>query len=165
MRKFTQIDSCTGEEVGSFVAVVRPRQKSHFQRHFTMNQNALQKMATELSGEEMRVLMILLSELDYENYIQVQQVNIAEMLEMKKPNVTRAIKGLLASGIILEGPKIGRSKSYRLDPNYGWKGTTGNHKKALRELEERKNKANISGIIEGGIAKKDDPYTAELPLD
>ncbi|MGL5464917.1 MAG: replication/maintenance protein RepL [Aeromonas veronii] len=132
-RRITQVDTSTGEEVGSFVAVVRPKQKSSFERHFTMNQAALLTIANELSHEQMRVLMALLTELDYENYIQVPQVDIAEKLAMQKANVSRAVKGLLDMAIILEGPKIGRSKTYRLNPEFGWKGTTKNHKKALQE--------------------------------
>ena len=34
MRRITQVDQTTGEELGGFVAVIRPKQKSSFQRHF-----------------------------------------------------------------------------------------------------------------------------------
>lgn len=130
--RITQIDESTGEVIGGFVAVIRPKQKSSFERHFTMNQAALEIIATELSHEQTRVLMILLSELDYENYIQVAQVDIAAKLKMQKTNVSRAMKNLMQMDVILEGPRIGRSKTYRLNPKFGWKGTVTNHKKALR---------------------------------
>jgi len=39
--------------------------------------------------------MHLLSTLDFENYILIQQSEIAEELEMKRSNVSRAIKQLL----------------------------------------------------------------------
>lgn len=142
MRRVTQVDLDTGEDLGGFVAVVRPKQKSSFERHFTMNQAALKIIATELNHEQTKVLMMLLAELDYENYIQVAQIDIAESLKMKKSAVSRAVRNLLEFGIILEGPKIGRSKTYRLNPQFGWKGTTSNHKKALRH--------GLS-IIDGGI--------------
>lgn len=141
MRRVTQIDLETGEEVGQFVAVIRPKQKSTFQRHFTMNQAALIAIANQLNHEQMRVLMALLAELDYENYIQIQQAEIIKALNMKQPNVSRAIKSLIDFEIIFEGPKIGRSRSYRLNPNFGWKGTVSNHKKALR---------NGLSVINGG---------------
>ncbi|WP_270371253.1 helix-turn-helix transcriptional regulator [Escherichia coli] len=96
-----------------------------------MNQAALITIANELNHDQMRVLMALLAELDYENYIQVAQIDIAEALTMQKTNVSRAVKNLIDFGIILEGPKIGRSKTYRLNPQFGWKGTVSNHKKAL----------------------------------
>ncbi|MCU4295776.1 helix-turn-helix domain-containing protein [Brevibacterium permense] len=141
MRKVTQVDLETGEDLGGFVAVIRPKQKSSFERHFTMNQAALKIIATELNHEQTKVLMMLLADLDYENYILVAQIDIAESLGMKKPNVSKAVKNLIEFGIILEGPKIGRSKTYRLNPQFGWKGTVSNHKKALK---------NGLSVIQGG---------------
>ena len=38
----------------------------------------------------------------------------------------RSIKRLIALGVILEGPKIGISRSYRLNPEFGWKGSARN---------------------------------------
>lgn len=140
-KRFTQVDTSTGEEVGSFVAVIRPKQKSAFQRHFTMNQDALKILAKTLTGEQFKVLMILLAELDYENYIQVAQADIAESLDMQKTNVSRSVKVLLDLGVILLGPKVGRSHSYRLNPQFGWKGTVANHKRALK---------NGLSVINGG---------------
>lgn len=108
-----------------------------------MNQAALLTIANELNHDQMRVLMALLADLDYENYIQVAQMDIAEALNMQKTNVSRAVKNLLEVGIVIEGPKIGRSKTYRLNPQFGWKGTVTNHKKALK---------NGLSVINGGKA-------------
>ena len=36
---------------------------------------------------------------------------------------------LLDVGAIFEGPKVGRSKTYRLNEQFGWKGTVTNHKR------------------------------------
>lgn len=97
-----------------------------------MNQAALKLLAINLNGEQFKVLMMLLADLDYENYIQVAQADIAEALGMQKTNVSRSVKSLIDLGVMLEGPKIGRSKTYRLNPQFGWKGTVANHKKALK---------------------------------
>lgn len=143
MRKVTQVDLETGEDLGGFVAVIRPKQKSAFERHFTMNQAALEILAKTLTGEQFKVLLILLASLDYENFIQVAQADIAEKLSMQKTNVSRGVKSLIEIGVILEGPKIGRSRSYRLNPQFGWKGTVSNHRKALK---------NGLSVINGGKA-------------
>lgn len=141
MRKVTQVDLETGEDLGGFVAVIRPKQKSVFERHFTMNQAALELLAKTLTGEQFKVLMMLLASLDYENFIQVAQADIANKIDMQKTHVSRAIKGLIEFGVILEGPKIGRVKSYRLNPQFGWKGSINNHKKAIK---------NGLSVIQGG---------------
>ena len=76
--------------------------------------------------------MLMLADLDYENFIQIAQADIAETLGMQKTNVSRAVRALLDVGVIFEGPKVGRSKTYRLNEQFGWKGTVTNHKKALK---------------------------------
>lgn len=83
-------------------------------------------MDKELAGRPLRVLLYLLSRLDFENYIQVPQATIAEALELHKSDVTRAIQTLEAKGILLRGPKVGRSYAWRLNPTYGWKGKARN---------------------------------------
>lgn len=141
-KRFTQIDESTGEAINGFVAVIRPKTKSDFSRHFTMNQETLFSIANDLNHDQTRVFLAFLSYLDYENFIQVPQVEIAERLSMKKQNVNRAIRALVSLGLIIDGPKIGRSKSFRLNPNYGWKGSVSNHKRALKH--------GLS-VIEGGL--------------
>lgn len=108
-----------------------------------MNQDALLMIANNLNHDQTRVFLALLADLDYENYIQVPQIEIAKKLEMQKTNVSRAVKGLLELSVILEGPKVGRSKTYRLNPSFGWKGTVSNHSKALK---------NGLSVIQGGMA-------------
>ncbi|EIQ73400.1 hypothetical protein ECEPECC34262_5429, partial [Escherichia coli EPEC C342-62] len=54
--------------------------------------------------------MLMLADLDYENFIQIAQADIAETLGMQKTNVSRAVRALLDVGVIFEGPKVGRSK-------------------------------------------------------
>jgi len=76
----------------------------------------------ELTLAPKNVLLYLLSQLDFENFIQVQQVDIANALEMDKAKVSKAIKLLLEKGVLIRGPKLARSSSFRLNPNFGYKG-------------------------------------------
>lgn len=91
---------------------------------FVMAQDALLKLATDkdLTIEPKNVLLYLMARLDFENFIQVPQTEICEALGMKKPNVSRAAKLLVEKGIIIRGPKVGHSCSWRLNPNFGYKG-------------------------------------------
>ena len=53
---------------------------------------------------------------------------------MHRQHVQRSIKRLIQLGIILEGVKIGISRSYRLNPSFGWKAqlrATGGSARAL----------------------------------
>ena len=69
---------------------------------------------------------------DYENLIQVNQAEVSEQVGMNRHNVNRSIKKLIELGVILEGVKIGISRSYR-QPNFGWKGSAKGHREALHE--------------------------------
>ena len=46
-----------------------------------MNQDALRILAKELTGEQFKVLMLMLADLDYENFIQIAQADIAQTLD------------------------------------------------------------------------------------
>ena len=75
----------------------------------------------------------MLARLDYENLIQVNQAEVSEQVGMNRHNVNRSIKKLIELGVILEGVKIGISRSYRLNPNFGGKGSAKGHREALHE--------------------------------
>ena len=78
----------------------------------------------------------MLARLDYENLIQVNQAEVSEQVGMNRHNVNRSIKKLIELGVILEGVKIGISRSYRLNPNFGWKGSAKGHRRgSARALE------------------------------
>ena len=130
-----------GEINGGFVAVIRPKQISAFQRHFNMNQDALRILAKVLTGEQFKDLMLMLADQDYEIFIQSAQADIAEILGMQKTNDSRADRALLDVGVIFEEPKVVRSKKYRLTEQFAWKGSVTNHKKALK---------NGCSVIPGG---------------
>ena len=134
-KRLQQIDSETGEIIDGFVAYVVPKRKNGFgQGWLAMAQNGAEILAqSNLSGNDFKVLMKLLSVLDYENLIQVSQAEIARELNMHRQHVQRSIKRLLDLGIVLEGVRIGISRSYRLNPNFGWKGSAKGHREALHE--------------------------------
>jgi predicted transcriptional regulator len=138
--KIGQFNLNTGERIDGYIAVLQPKTKNGFKRHFTMNQEALDIISENLEGAELKVLLKLLKYLDYENLIQIQQKEIADELKMNKSNLHRSITTLIKFGVILKGPKIGKSCSYRLNPNFGWKGTAKNHRKAL---DDRMKKARM----------------------
>jgi len=144
-----QIDRETGEVMKGCMVYIpyRPRLT---ERWFMAFQDTFEELAKdpELTLEPKNVLLFLFSKLDFENFIQLSQTDIAEGLGMHKQHVSRAMKLLTGKQIILEGPKVGRSKCYRLNPYYGWKGKVKN-----LETERRSHLR----AIEGGLGKPQDP--------
>ena len=100
-----------------------------------INQHFLKEFAArrDLGNEVLRVFLYLNARLDFENVIQVPQVEIAAELGMQRQNVNRAIKQLEELGVIIRGPKVGRSSSWRLNPQAGWKGRVVHLREAQRQ--------------------------------
>jgi hypothetical protein len=114
---------------------------------FMAFQDAFLNLATDrdITGEVYRVFFYLMGKLDFENYIHVAQTEIAEALDLQKSHVSRAVKVLCDKQIILKGPKTGRTITYRLNPEYGWKGKVRNM-----------NAARFT-VIQGGKAETEKP--------
>jgi predicted transcriptional regulator len=154
-KRIGSVDLDTGEILEYSLVAVQKRIPIGFAGGWmAMALEALDMLASsDLRGDDLRVLLALLGRLDFENLIQIEQTAIAKRLGMKRQNVGRSIKRLIATGCLLEGPKIGRSRTYRLNPAYGWRGSAKNHQKALRASERAAMaaKAGIS-VVMGGKA-------------
>lgn len=74
---------------------------------------------TELDGVDLRVFLYLTGCLDFDNFIQVPQLEIAEALGRRKEHISRAMAKLKAKRVVIAGPKVGRSAVWRLNPDYG----------------------------------------------
>ena len=85
----------------------------------------------ELTKEEYKVFFYLLSVTDFENYIWVTQQEIAEELNMKQPNISRALKSLVDMGLLVK-EKRGRNNVYKINPQIAWKGKEKNRKNILK---------------------------------
>ena len=129
-----QIDKQTGEVMQGCMVYIPYRPKLT-ERWFMAFQDTFIEIAKDqdLTLEPKNVLFYLFGKLDFENFIQQTQTEIAEALGMQKQNVSRAMKLLTEKQIVLEGPKVGKSKCYRLNPNYGWKGKVKTLQEARRE--------------------------------
>jgi len=147
--RYQQLDTETGEIIDGYNAVIMPKRRNGFgKRWLAVNQDPLKIFATSgLKGDDFRVLFLMLYELDFENYVVTPQVDIAETLGLRPQHVSRAIKKLKDMNALLEGPKIGHSRSYKLNPEFGWKGSATNHNRAL---EQRRKVAGLK-LINGGM--------------
>ena len=148
MKRVTHSVMDTGEVMeGAVLGMFFPKRQNGFKEGWiAMAQNALVEIArADLGDQARRVLFVILGKLDFENFILVSQSEIAETIAMHRSDVSKAMAKLEAQGIIIRGPKAGRSATFRLNPSFGWKGSASNHQKALRE---RMKAANIKGVVE-----------------
>ena len=154
-RRLGQLDLDTGEVMeGSLVYVAKRAPHPYGVNMMQVNQDFLAQFAArkDVSARTLRVFLLMASKCDFENWLHVPLTDVANELDIEKANVTRAIQQLEELGILLRGPKVGRSNTFRFNPNAGWKGKV--HK--LRPAMDRQFRS-----ITGG--KRDDaPTAAEL---
>lgn len=144
--KWGMINLGTGEIREDGIPVWPGKKTSVGERFFMAFQDTFFEIAQdrEITAEPRRVLDYVMGALDFENFIQVSQAQISKDLGMKQPHVSRALKLLGDKKIILQGPKIGKSLSYRLNFKYGWKGKVSNFKR------QKKNHLNL--VVDDGMA-------------
>lgn len=139
-KRLYQVDAHTGEVQDGYVAYISPKRKNGFQKGWiAMSQeNALLEIAKSgFSGETLKVLLMMLAKVEYENFIVVSQTDMATELGMDRSQFNRALKILTENNIILRGPSVGRQGSLKLNPRYGWKGTGKNHIVALDSFRKK----------------------------
>jgi hypothetical protein len=138
--KVQTVNSKTGEiKDGYFVYIPYPKPKITANRWIMTFQDSLKLIATDkdMTGQTLKVMLLLMSDLEFENYITIKQVAIAKELGIHKVDVSKAMKLLVEKGIILK-VKEGSTTGYKLNPNYGWKGKASNmQKERERIVKER----------------------------
>jgi hypothetical protein len=135
------LDSDTGEVIDDGDMVYVPRRIRIKEGWFMAMQWGLEKLAKEpVRGESMRVLLYLMSQMEFENYTRPTHNEIAEALSMKRPNVTRAIRELRARQILIDG----EHGSLRLESSYGWRGKVRNLRDHEKEMERKYERAEAA---------------------
>ena len=167
-KNIVSVDQKTGEILEGVVVYCGVKHNPYSKGWIMNSQEGLKALAEdeEISKEALRILIFLMAYLDFENWIQISQRVISEKLNIKKSNVSRGISLLESKQILLKGPKLGRSYSFRLNPNFGWKGDVLILEKYRKEKEQERLKN-----LKNKIQKEKDPTLKilskkyNIPLD
>ncbi len=141
-KKIISVDQKTGEILDGIIVYCAVK-KNPYAKGWVMNsQEALELLASDkdLTKESLRILMFLMARLDFENWIQVTQNEIASKLDINKGNVSKAISLLESKEILVRGPKVGRSYAFRLNPDFGWKGKVKNLNEYRKQKDDQENR-------------------------
>ncbi|MFW5886919.1 MAG: helix-turn-helix transcriptional regulator [Bacteroidota bacterium] len=110
-----------------------------------------------LTSVDYKLLMLLLSRLTYDNYIQLTQTDMATLLGMQRSQITRSIKKLVNNAIIEKAQK-GRNNYYRLNHELAYKGKNKEFKKVV-DIKNFIKKNNIyRNTRDRKIIQKDSPF-------
>jgi len=144
-RRIASVDQKTGEILDGVIVYCAVKRNPYAKGWIMNSQEALELLASDkdLTKESLRILMFLMARLDFENWIQITQNEIAETLDINKGNVSKAVSLLEAKGILIRGPKVGRSYAFRLNPYFGWKGKVKN----LDDYRQKENDAESKTML------------------
>lgn len=152
-----QVDNKTGE-VRDGVLVLVPRKKPNFGGFVMVWQaEALERLAMDkdFTLSTHRVLWGIISRLDYENYIQLDQTKMAGELGLAREVVNRQLKLLVEKGVLQKGPH----RTFRLCDRIGWRGKTTNL------VKERAKRPGGLVVINGGLSAKSSLVEAAAPQE
>jgi predicted transcriptional regulator len=93
------------------------RQKTDAVRRQELNQFVAS--CDRLDGVDVRVFLYLSGLLNFDTPVAVPQIHIAEVLQRRKPHISRSIKNLVDAGVLAPGPNGTRSSELMLNPDYG----------------------------------------------
>jgi uncharacterized membrane protein len=119
------------KEVSKRQKQIRRQINEFYEDKIMIFQKMLNKARKELNGTEIKVFLFMLSIMDFENFINIPQKEIAKEVGISERLTREAIKGLKEKGYI-EVYKKGRENYYRINPEIAWKGSEKSHLKVLR---------------------------------
>ena len=123
------VDMETGELLEGMPILDRQKARHYWEATFVVTfQEALNSVKSELSGEEARMLLHILSSLGMNNeWVILNQREVAAVMKMSQSQVSRSLRTLTEKQVITKGTRIGKGYAYSFNPNLGWKGPFKNH--------------------------------------
>lgn len=121
--RITQVD-CTTGEVKEGVIVLHPPKYKLRGDFMLLDLQGMKRllMDKDITAVDWRVLAIIMTGLEYENWFTITQQEMAEQIGTKQQNVARSLKKLIEKSIVIKERRSGKTNSYRLNAFYGWKG-------------------------------------------
>ena len=150
-QKVVSINQDTGEILEGVIVYFGIKYNPYGKGWIMTSQEALEILASDedLSKDAYKVLIFLMSQLNFENWVQITQREIAEKIKIDKSNVSKAISLLLKKEILIKGQKIGRSYELRLNPYFAWKGKV----KSLKQYRKEKEKEEFLNKSKNKVEK------------
>lgn len=109
--------------------VVTPIKMLSDKPHVRMFSEGLGRLAVDkdLNGTDTRVLLFLISIMEYENLLNVTQRELSEGLGIVQQEISKSIKKLIKADYLRIVDKNGRQNIYQLNPHIGFKSRAKNY--------------------------------------
>lgn len=92
----------------------------------------------DLTGQDLRVMMVCLAEMEYENFLNRTQRELAEKLGIKQQDVAKSIKRLVGKDCLRIVGHQGRQNIYQVSPHIAFKSRAKNLEVLMEAWEDSK---------------------------
>ena len=122
----------------------------------------------ELSGNDLRVLLAIIGNLDYENQVNISQQELGNQLDIHQVSISKSLKKLINKGYLKIIDTIGRQNIYQFNPHLVFRGYSYNHKHLCRTWDEgttantRKSPIDIDTDLDLDLEDKLDDKVSQL---
>lgn len=102
-------------------------------------QQVAKNLAKKLSPSGCKVMLYMMSLMEYSNHIGCDQKTIAEELELSIRSVNGAVKELKEMAVIInyKDPQDRKRNVYMINPHSAWKGKISNRQKFIKSQEDK----------------------------
>ena len=113
--------------------------KKHYEMEYSrIFHDAVVRLAVdrELTVTDFRVLLGVLGHLDYDNFLNMPQKALGDVLGIKQQGISKSLNKLVEKGCLEITGQIGRQNIYRMNPHLVHRGRGKGHKKLCKNWSE-----------------------------
>lgn len=124
-----------------------PKRQIRAEEFVIVSQQAFRHLSKKgLSGQSWQVLFYLCGWMDFENWLEVPQSEIAKALEISRPQVCNAVKKLIEAELLSWEVIPGKRSKLRLAVELFWRGKLKEQVKAVRDVQNRSAEASTEAL-------------------
>ncbi len=109
--------------------------KNDYARYF-MSEILSLAMDKDFSGNDLRVFLAMLANLNYDNTLNISQQKLADQLNIDRSATGKSIKKLISKGYLQIIDKIGRQNVYQFNPHIAFRSRAKNYKDLCRAWQQ-----------------------------
>ncbi len=120
----------------NLIPVTQKYLKEDYVRFFQGDMKGLANDKT-LDGQDLRITLTIISNLNYNNIFNLSHRELAEQIEIQRPNVTKTVNKLVKRGYLQIIGKQGQQNIYMFNPNIAFKSRAKNLKDLKRAWDKQ----------------------------
>ena len=135
MKNITYKIECPEDKKVMGIVIPEKKLKSNYTRTF---QDGLLEIIRdkELSGDDIRVLFGMVSQMEYENKFTMPLSHLGKKLDIARSTISKSVKKLLMKGYLVRDGSQGQVSHYMLDPRIAVRCRNSKYSKVLNQWDD-----------------------------